>query len=520
MMELSSMRDNQEMTTYCHHCHRSLRQWRKTTRRLSCLAGMLLLISSDFVPCHAQQNQYQRQQQQPISRRRQRRPLLNPNPTTSVIMEDLEDQVRAMNNVNHQEYDPTAIDDMLEEVMGSFHSDDTSVVVVDRFLPSRIWMWQQWSGTALKHCFLMAYSNMLSSALMCLFLRRIVYGDWKVWCLPPYTTPIIAGMDPTNIMVPQINRTGLQILDMIYVLWKSLQLLTTILLVVFVGQAYSFWTACYVVCRDTIQGTIHDLLLLASSRAARRRNGTYTPDAERFLNQLRHQLRAFHVWFWASQTNRYRLLLTDPATSRMVAKGLLTQHEKETLDRKLAIPKTQRHWILLEWISMSIQEASVQQSIGTNERDRRRPFSRLGLLRKDPVLKGVGLDHVLLEKICVLRKGCQQLGNKLAARIPMPYVHLVRILVDSYLLLAPIALFKELGIFAAAATAILSIFYLGLLELAFAMLDPLDDHEQDSCREDKQDTFLYLDVSVLLRETATISQRWIDAGSKLRNKWK
>jgi Bestrophin, RFP-TM, chloride channel len=437
-------------------------------------------------------------------------------------MEDLEDQARALSNANHPEYDPTAIDDMLEQVMGHlFHQDDA--VVMDRFLPTRIWMWRQWSGTVWKHCLSTAYGNMLTSALICLLLRRMVYGDWKVWCLPPYTTPIVAGLDPTIVAVPSINRTGLQILDMVTVVWSSLQPLTTVLLVFFVGQAYNFWMSCYSICRNTIQGTINDIMFLASSRAARRGNGTYTAHSEQFLNHLRHQLRAFHVLYWASQARRYRLLLTEPATSRMVAKGLLTQQEKETLDRQLAVPKAQKHWIILEWINLTIQEASVttiQQSSGMQEEQSRRhrgPFSRLGK-RRASVLQGIGLDHVLLNKMCTLRNGCQQLNNKLAARVPMPYAHVVRILVDLYLFLGPIAQYKQLGIFAAVSTAILSIFYLGLLELAFAMLDPLDDEQV--LRDSDSDPLVHLDLSVLLRESSTDSQRWIAAGKQLRNQWK
>jgi predicted membrane chloride channel (bestrophin family) len=132
---------------------------------------------------------------------------------------------------------------------------------------------------------------------------------------------------------------------------------------------------------------------------------------------------------------------------------------------------------------------------------------------------------VLLEKVSTLRNGCQQLSSKMAARMPMAYVHFVRILVDVYVLMTPFANYQQMGIGAALLTGLVSILYVGLLELAMAMLDPLDDDAyynnlRDSSDDTDNDALVCFDVSVLLRESAAASHRWIAAGSKLTNQWK
>jgi predicted membrane chloride channel (bestrophin family) len=124
---------------------------------------------------------------------------------------------------------------------------------------------------------------------------------------------------------------------------------------------------------------------------------------------------------------------------------------------------------------------------------------------------GEGLENDLLDKLTALRSACGQLNHKLSARMPLAYAHVVRMLVDVYLFLATIASYKQLGIFAAFQTALLSVFYVGLLDLAFCLLDPLDD--EADLRENE--SMVYLDVSVLLRESITASQRWIAAGSRI-----
>jgi hypothetical protein len=410
-------------------------------------------------------------------------------------MEDLEEQARALTNIHSKHYHPTALDDLLEELT----SPQTGIgggIVTDRFCSNRLWLWKQWTPTVLSHSLQTAYWNGLWALWMCWCLHRAVHGNWRVWSMPT---------------LDDANTTALKILDVMQVIWNNLKPLTTLLLVFFVAQAYSFWSSCYGSMRS-IQSSMQDLWLVCTSRAGRQgRHGTYTPTAQAFLQDLQHQLQAFCIFYWASQARPFRILLTERGTSRMVAKNILTQKEKELLDMQLAVPKTQKHWILLEAISVKLKEAQQQlQRPQEDTRHHRRPWSRIAT--RKPVLQGgEGLENVLLDKLTALRSACGQLNHKLSARMPLAYAHVVRMLVDVYLFLATIASYKQLGIFAAFQTALLSVFYVGLLDLAFCLLDPLDD--EADLRENE--SMVYLDVSVLLRESITASQRWIAAGSRI-----
>jgi predicted membrane chloride channel (bestrophin family) len=178
----------------------------------------------------------------------------------------------------------------------------------------------------------------------------------------------------------------------------------------------------------------------------------------------------------------------------MVAKGILTPQEKELLDMQMSVSKVQKHWILLEWIVFKCKEA--QQRKGQ---------------RRMLLIQGQGgFEQALLEKMCALRSYCSQISNKITGRMPLAYAHYVKVLVDVFLIMAPVAQYSRMGgAFAAMSTALLSVFYSGLMDLAFGMLDPLGE-------EDCLESCIYLDLSLLLRETTLSSRRWINVGSKLK----
>jgi hypothetical protein len=204
------------------------------------------------------------------------------------------------------------------------------------------------------------------------------------------------------------------------------------------------------------------------------------------------------------------MLLTDHGLSRMVAKGVLTAQEKEVLDMQLNVPKTQKHWIVLQWILCQCTNQEGQYP--DQQRDRKRRFRRKHALRQPSSSTGTAAarEQVLLEKISALRSNCHQIQTKTAARMPLPYVQYVRVLVDVFVSTTTVALYNSMGMLAAVAAAVISLFYIGLLELGFSLLDPLDDEE------DFRQNSIYLDVAVLLRESTATSQRWINAASNLK----
>ena len=67
------------------------------------------------------------------------------------------------------------------------------------------------------------------------------------------------------------------------------------------------------------------------------------------------------------------------------------------------------------------------------------------------------------------------IGDQLDGRIPLAYAHFVQVLVDSFLVIAPFALYSELGIWSIPAVGLLTLFYAGLLDLSKILLDPLDN---------------------------------------------
>ena len=428
-----------------------------------------------------------------------RHPPRDPNPPPTI--EDLEEQATNNNEV---------IDVVLDQILGV-----NGGVVIDRYIPSRAWLWNQWYASVFSNAMSTTIRNMVASFGLCCLMRRAIFGDWKVW---KYPVSAVAAKAPTEALL-------LRLLDVFGTLWNSLLPLTTVVLALFVTQAYNFWISVYHLCRN-IQGRMSDIELVLATSVGRKTNGvthpnlfrppgrgirrrreasSYTPSAEAFLDETTHQLRAFHVLFWASQARRFRILLTDRGMSRLVAKGILTQREKELLDLQLGVPKTQKHWILLESVALGCREARQ-----TDKKTRRRV-----------VLEGGnGLEHCLLDKICSLRTSCNQITNQIAGRMPLSYVQFVQVLVDFFLFLVPLAHYKGLGLWAVLSTGILSIFYSGLLDLAYDFLDPLmDDKEYKGSGKDGDNgddhCAVYFDLAVLIRESTAAAHRWINAGAKL-----
>jgi hypothetical protein len=195
--------------------------------------------------------------------------------------------------------------------------------------------------------------------------------------------------------------------------------LTTFLLTFFVGQAYSFWRSVLDQGRG-IQGRLNDISMLLATHATRRSssNQCYTYEASQFLDCMAHKLRVFHLLFWATNTKRFRVLLTEKGMDRMVSQGYLPLAEKERLDQ-LDVPPTQKLWAVYESAIMASQEALRNNKIIKNGSD--------------------SLELVLLEQFLRLRSVCATIPDLVDGRMPLAYAHFVQILVDAFLVTAPIA---------------------------------------------------------------------------------
>lgn len=93
-----------------------------------------------------------------------------------------------------------------------------------------------------------------------------------------------------------------------------------------------------------------------------------------------------------------------------------------------------------------------------------------GCLAGDTAIKGM-----LLKQIVAIRGNERAITDKVDGRMPLAYVNLVQVLVDTFVITAPLALYSRLGDYSVIAVGTLTIFYTGLTNLAkvrhFAMFD-------------------------------------------------
>jgi hypothetical protein len=307
----------------------------------------------------------------------------DPNPVASIA--ELEESVTL-----------EEIDSLLNRVVGT-----EGGIIIQRFKPQPGWLWKQWYGTVLYHASSMALKNMAWALIFCIGTRIITHGDFNVMQIPTNDHPFISR------------------LKLVEHIWKTLMGLTTFLLTFFVGQAYSFWRSVLDQGRG-IQGRLNDISMLLATHATRRSssNQCYTYEASQFLDCMAHKLRVFHLLFWATNTKRFRVLLTEKGMDRMVSQGYLPLAEKERLDQ-LDVPPTQKLWAVYESAIMASQEALHNKKIIKNGSD--------------------SLELVLLEQFLRLRSVCATIPDLVDGRMPLAYAHFVQILVDAFLVTAPIA---------------------------------------------------------------------------------
>jgi len=338
--------------------------------------------------------------------------------------------------------------------------------IIPPYKPGRWWLWRRWKGTVLKEVLPSVAFNMCATMLIVVGLRKATGASWMVGLKPDTSHPLIA---------------RLALFDDV---WKYLMTLTTFILTFFLGESYSLWKNVYTVGR-MIQGRLNDISMLLATHAARDENGRYTSEAQLLLDNVAMNIRSFHALLWASCSRHYRGLLTPQGLNLMVQRGLLTQTQVNTL-QKLNISNTQLHNAILEWIMIQTQEA----------------------MRDGVVVGGSGFEHIFLEKCCTLRGTYATIGDILDGRMPLAYVHLVQLSVDTLLFTAPLALYAELGAFSVISVGLLTFFYNGLVDLAKVFLDPLDN-------EDYCDGTVQIDLSVLIRESNDGSVRWKNGAAVL-----
>mmetsp|Transcript_12922 Transcript_12922/g.27370 ORF Transcript_12922/g.27370 Transcript_12922/m.27370 type:complete len:629 (+) Transcript_12922:32-1918(+) len=329
--------------------------------------------------------------------------------------------------------------------------------IIHPFRPNRAWLWRRWTGTVLQHAYKGALWNMLITATISFFIGRRADCTWAVAMAPDKSNPIISRMTAFGQS------------------WHYMMNLTTFILTFFLSQSYSLWREMYNTGRK-IQGRLNDVGLLLATHAKRQDNGRYTPEAEAVLDDVASFSRLFHTFCWANYARNLRILLTPRGMSRMLSRGLMTQNDFNALQ---SIEQAGANNACLEWMVLRAFKGIEDGAIKDSE----------------------SMEHALLAKISDLRGTYAGISDILDGRMPLAYAHFVQILVDSFLITAPVALYAELGLWSILSVGILTLFYSGLLDLAKIFLDPLGNDEW--CKEN-----VNMDIGVLIREGNAGSTRW------------
>ena len=384
--------------------------------------------------------------------------------------------------------------------------------LIKAYKPDARWLWGRWRHTVLEQ----TWTPALVAMSVALAVHFTVKGGAAWLRVFAATGEIDLGPgDPEHNVVKQLKT-----LD---TMWTYLLTMTTFVNSFFLSQAYGLWLATKVNSRK-IQGRLNDVLMLLATHAARDGDGRYLPAAETLLADVARNVRTFHVFFWVGMTGKntrqdrvkgmapLALLRHDRGLKALRRRGALTERELETLLGPGGPSAKGRYHVVLEWIVTRCVDAK-----------------RRGLL-----VGGAGMETVLLDKCCLLRATCASIGDDMDARMPLAcaaaqfcgilarnsarnslsrlsvrprrYVHLVQILVDSLLVLAPLALYPRLGLLAAPLAGMATVFYRGFLELSKSFLDPFGN--DDSLSENLQ-------VDCLVTEINNGSERWTNGARKL-----
>eukprot|EP00980_Cylindrotheca_fusiformis_P005939 scaffold1259_cov102-Cylindrotheca_fusiformis.AAC.3 len=338
--------------------------------------------------------------------------------------------------------------------------------VIQRFKPSRRWLWTRWTGTILQQSWKTAVINMIITMAVVLVAKIWAKPQWQLGMLPDSTN---------NIVIAKL--LGL------IAAWKYVQTITTFTLSFFLTQAYGLWKNIYNTAR-IVQGHLNDVNLLLACSAERDSNtGCYTSRAKECLEDVSRYTRLYHVFMWATFSSKLNVLLTDLGIRRMIGRGVISREQYKAL-RELKPEILPQHACIVWIINRSLQG-----------------------MRDGAIHDDVALRDKIYERSMELQGHFAGVASQLAGKIPLAYAHFVQILVDTFLLLAPLALYSELGIWSIPSVGILTLFYSGLLDLSKILLHPLGNDD------DTYDDSVNMDLAVIIRESNAGSTRWMDAGN-------
>jgi len=158
----------------------------------------------------------------------------------------------------------------------------------------------------------------------------------------------------------------------------------------------------------------------------------------------------------------------------------MTEREHYSLTNS-GVPPTARHNVVIGWIMARTVDARAREALEF----------------------GAGTESVFVGNILALRAKCNSVPDETVARMPLAYVHLVQLLVDSLLVAAPIALYPQVGVLCVPLSGLLTIFFRGLLNLSKTFLDPFGNAYGGS--REARATIM---TDALISEVNAASTRW------------
>jgi hypothetical protein len=352
--------------------------------------------------------------------------------------------------------------------------------IVCEYEPSGFWLWKKWQGTVLKMTLRSCLILMGVGCILDWTTRKYCGSSWGLLSVPPSTEPLIQSL------------YGLK------KLWEYQLTVATFILTFFLSHAYGYWQVIYGTTRR-IQGRINDfcmLLVMGAKRSSNNANngifntdgeyvnsdrGDFVEESAKLVQLCTRLIRLSHTFFWAATPTASNgltdsedflkdaencpipiddqhigpLLLSTYGLKALVNKNQLTKEEAEDL-MNTELPPTQYAYILLVWVGLYCMDGMAK-----------------GILRG-----GNGFEENLLRQLTTLRATMFDIDDLRAGRMPLAYVQLVQVMVDTLVVLSPFALYPELGSLSIPLVGILTLFFRGLLKLSKSFLDPFGTYSK------------------------------------------
>lgn len=315
-------------------------------------------------------------------------------------------------------------------------------------------------------------------------------------------------------------------MPLLFVCLFIVSVVTTFILTFFLSHAYGYWQTVYSTTRK-IQGRINDFCMLLVMGAKRTMSnqpngifssngdfvspnrGEFTEESESLVQLCTRLIRLSHTFFWAATPTASNgltdseeflkdaencpvpiddqhigpLLMSTYGLKALVKKNQLTREEAEDL-MNTELPPSQYAYTLLVWVGLHCMDG----------------------LEKGVLRGGNGFEENLLRQLTTLRATMFDIDDFRAGRMPLAYVQLVQVMVDTLIVLSPFALYAELGSLSIPLVGILTLFFRGLLKLSKSFLDPfgVEGFAEQNIR-----------VDVLVSElNFGAAKRWIRAAGK------